>query len=109
LVEEKKGESDRSRPSGKKWWEKKDRNKSKETCLKKARKIRRYNETDVHKKHFHNNANEHETRKSEDTNEEDDIECIFCQETLNFANGESWFVVCRVRNGQVCCILHCNY
>ena len=62
---------------------------------------------DVHKKNFHNNANEHETRKSEDTNEEEDTECIFCQETfLNSANGERWFVVCRVRNGhvKVCCI-----
>jgi hypothetical protein len=35
------------------------------------------------------NANEHETRKSEDTKEEEDIERIFFQESvLNSANGE---------------------
>lgn len=59
------------------------------SLLEDARKIRRYNKIDVHKRNVHNSANEHETRKSENTKEEEDMECIFHQETfLNSAGGE---------------------
>jgi len=70
--------------------------------LKNARKIRKYNEINVQKKNVHNNANEHETRKSEDTNEEEDIECIFCPQTvLNSANGVRLFR-CALRSKWAC-------
>jgi hypothetical protein len=44
---------------------------------------------DIHKKNVLNVANGHETSKSENTNEEENVECIFCQEIfLNSASDE---------------------
>jgi hypothetical protein len=46
---------------------------------------------DVHNKNVQNIANEYETCKSGNTNEEESAECIFCQETcLNSTSGERW-------------------
>ena len=49
-----------------------------------------------------NDPNEHEAKKSEDTNEEEDTECIFCRETLlNSANGEI-LALCMSRSKWAC-------
>jgi hypothetical protein len=43
------------------------------------------------RKNVQNTANEHETCNSENTNEEEYAECIFCHETfLNSASGDRW-------------------
>jgi hypothetical protein len=47
---------------------------------------------DVYKKNVQNTANEHETSKSENTNEAEDAECLLCQETyLNSSRGARRF------------------
>jgi hypothetical protein len=59
-------ECDKSRSSGKGGLEAQDRGKLKEAHLNNNnRKIRKYSKMDVHKGNIQNNANEHETSKSE--------------------------------------------